>query len=68
MFVTMGLACRFKAPGGGFRNLKLEYDLPHGCSLIWPTQRQLVQIIGRTNFLSDSKVCAGFKGSVFGRE
>jgi len=24
MFVIMGLVCRFKAPGGGFRNLKFD--------------------------------------------
>ena len=27
MYVIMGLVCRFKAPGGGFRNLK--FDLLH---------------------------------------
>ena len=24
MYVTTGLVCRFKAPGGGFRNLKFH--------------------------------------------
>ena len=24
MFVIMGLVCQFKAPGGGFRNLKFD--------------------------------------------
>jgi len=24
MYVIMGLVCRFKAPGGGFRNLKFD--------------------------------------------
>ena len=24
MYVIMGLDCRFKAPGGGFRNLKFD--------------------------------------------
>jgi len=27
MYVIMCLVCRFKAPGGGFRNLK--FDLPY---------------------------------------
>ena len=29
MFVIMGLICRFKAPGGGFRNLKFDLLYTH---------------------------------------
>jgi len=29
LFVILGLVCRFKAPGGGFRNMK--FDLLYKC-------------------------------------
>jgi len=29
MLVIMGLVCRFKAPGGGFRNLKFDLLYKH---------------------------------------
>ena len=35
MFVIMGLVCQFKAPGGGFRNLK--FDLLY--KYIWYTHK-----------------------------
>jgi len=33
MFVIMGLVCRFKAPGDGFRNLK--FDLLYSYSIFY---------------------------------